>query len=332
MTRPRKKDRHLPDCVYHRHGAFYYVKGGRWKRIGTTLSEALGEYSRILSAPSGGMARLINQVLDHVEPTLAKSTARQYRVAGRKLAAMMAEFEPDQVRSKHVAEIKVSLRDTPNMANRCLSVLRVVFQHAVEWQLVDSNPCIGIRRHTEAKRGRYLTDDELAAIRGKAGPRLQAIIDLLYLTGQRVSDVLRIRQGDLQPDGIRFQQGKTGAKLTVRWTPDLRAAVERAKALSGPVRALTLFRNARGKTPDYRTVRDQWEAACRLAGVEDAHIHDVRAKSLTDAKRQGKNPTALAGHKSPAMTERYLRGLEEPLVDGPSFGQAKKTELDAGAK
>lgn len=317
MSRKRKKDRHLPACVYQKHGAYWLVKGGRWTRLGTDLQSALEAYGRAQAAPSGEMAKLIDDVLAHLKPKLKPSTWEQYQVAARKLKTILEEFRPDQVRPKHVAAIKVSMRDTPNMANRCLSVLRTVFAQAVEWQLVESNPCVGIRRHEETKRDRYLEDGELAAIRSQCSPRMQCVIDVLYLTGQRVSDVLAIRLADLTPEGIRFRQGKTGAKLLVAWTPELREAVDRARGLGGNVVALTLFYNRKGKTPDYRTVKDQWDAACKKAGVENAHVHDIRAKSLTAAKRQGLDATALAGHASAAMTERYIRLRDTPVVYGP---------------
>jgi integrase len=323
MTRTRKKDRHLPACVYLKHGAYWYVQKGRWTRLGADLQTALAEYARLRERPKGGMVALIDDALAHMKPKLAKSTIEQYEVAAKKLREILAEFAPEQVKPKHVAAIKVALRDHPNMANRCLSVLRSVFALAVEWQLVESNPCVGIKRHVEAKRDRYITDEELAAIRAAGSPRFQCMVDLLYLTGQRVSDVLAIRLADLTAEGIRFKQGKTGAKLLVAWTPELRAVVERTKGLGGNIRALTLFYTRRGGVPAYTTVRDQWDAACKAAGVEGAHIHDIRAKSLTDAKRQGLNPTALAGHTSAAMTERYIRARETPVVQGPGFRQSK---------
>lgn len=125
-----------------------------------------------------------------------------------------------------------------------------------------------------------------------------------------------------------FDQEKTGAKLLVRWTPELRDAIERANALNGNVLGQTLFRTrSHGKsTPSYGTTRDRWREAVEAAGVEDAHIHDLRAKSLTNAKRQGKDAQMLAGHTSPAMTDRYIRLREVPVVDGPTFSrQAKKS-------
>ena len=324
MTRKRKKDRHLPQCVYQHHGSFVYVKNGRWIRLGKTLTEALAEYARIQEKPTGGMVRLIDDALDQMKPGLKPSTAKQYEQAAKKLREILADFSPEQVKPKHIASIKIALRDTPNMANRCLSVLRSIFALAVEWQIVESNPCIGIKRHAESKRDRFLTDAEVEAIKKHASKRMQCVIDLLYLTGQRVTDVLGIRLADLTPEGIAFKQRKTGAKLLVAWTPDLRDAVERAKGLGENIRHLSLFYTRMGGIPAYRTVRDEWDAACRKAGIEDAHMHDLRAKSLTHARRQGLDATALAGHASRAMTERYIRQRETPVVVGPTFAPKSK--------
>lgn len=321
--RPRRKQRDLPACLYFKHGAFWYVKRGRWTRLADNRLDALSAYARLCDVPKGEMSDLIDDALA-AKRNLAPATRKSYAVAARKLKAMLVEFSPQQVKSKHVAGIKRQLAATPNMANRCLSVLKVVFQYAVEEQIVDSNPCVGVERHEERKRSRYLSDAEYAAIHSKAGPRLQVIMDLAYFTAQRIGDVLAIRRSDLTDDGIRFKQGKTGTMLTVAWTPPLQDAVERAKLLNRSIVAFTLLHNRRGKAPGYRTVRDQWDRAVAAAGVLDAHIHDLRAKSLTDAKREGKDPTALAGHTSKAMTDRYIRLRESPIVQGPSIGQSNR--------
>lgn len=328
MGRPRKSDKHLPPCVYEKHGAYYYVKAGKWTRLAADLSAALAEYARRFDNPRGGMPELVEKVLTHISPKLSKNTVDQYKIAAARIKETFAEFAPDQIRPKHVAALKMDMANTPNMANRVLSFLKTVFAYAVEWQLVDSNPCVGIRRHSEGKRQRYITDEEYAAIYAKANPRMQVIMDLLYLTGQRVGDVVAIKRADINEDGIAFDQQKTGAKLLVRWTPELREAIARANSLNGNVLAPTLFRTrSHGKgAPSYGATRDQWNEAVTAAKVKDAHIHDLRAKSLTDAKRQGKDAQMLAGHSSPAMTDRYIRLREVPVVDGPTFSrQAKKS-------
>lgn len=327
MSRPRKHRSNLPPCVYLKHGAFFYVKGGKWQRIGVNLAEALAAYAAIVEAPKGGMVGLIDSVLAEITPTLARSTVEQYGVAARKLKKILAEFSPEQVKSRHIAGIKDAMRDTPNMANRCISFLRVVFGKALERQLVDSNPCYGVKRHVEQKRDRYIGDDELQQIYLIAGERLKVIIGLLYYTGQRIEDVLSLKRSDLNDVGIDFEpqktKRKTQAKITVKWTSPLREVVERAKAL-GPkgAAAIALVPGRAGKPADYRTVSLQWSEACKAAGVVDAHIHDIRAKSLTDADSEGLNATALAAHSSPAMTQRYIRRRKAKVVDGPNIRQA----------
>jgi integrase len=330
VTRPRKTDRHLPACVYQKHGAYYYVKGGKWEPLGKSLAEALQAYAKRIETPKGGMASLIDRALAaHIKKNnLSKNTINQYTIAANKLKKYLVEFSPPQVKPKHVAAIKTKLAVTPNMCNRIISFLRIVFDYALEWQEVESNPCLGITRHTEQKRGRYLTDPEYAAIYANANTLLQLVMDLCYLTGQRVSDVLGIRLADLHKDGILFKPSKTlhstQVSFYVDWTSDLAQVVCRAKALhwqSGKVRLLipTLLFNRYRKKPNYASVHDLWARACKAAGVLDAHIHDLRAKALTDAERQGKDAQALGAHSTRAMTERYIKLRQTPIVAGPSF-------------
>jgi len=324
VNRPRQHDKHLPRGVYFRHGAYYHVKGGRWTRIGKTLREALGAYAAIQEAPTGAMGDLIDLAMPHIVQRVSKNTEKQYLRAARHLKGWLREFGPQDVQPKHVAALKLRLAAKPNWANRCLSLLRQVFDYALEQQLVDVNPAVGVRRHPEKKRRRLLSLDEYRAIYERAGPRLQVIMDLCVRTGQRIGDVLRIRRADLVEEGIRFEQMKTGNKGVVAWTPELRTVVERAKSLHGNIRALTLLHNRRGKAPDYSTVKIQWDKARQAAGVADARLHDLRALAATWAKKQGKNPTALLMHSSPAQTVRYLREKEEPVAEGPSFGQSNR--------
>lgn len=337
MNRPRKTERHLPPCVYFKHGAYYYVKGGKWERIGADLGEAMAEYAKRHEQPKGGMEDFVDRAYKHhckIEKP-SENTKSQYQYAAAILKRKLRMFAPHQVKQKDASKVKADLAATPNMANRVLSFGRTLFHYAVEWGEADSNPFLGVKRYKEAKRKRYLTHDEYAAIYAKAGDRLQVIMDLQYLTGQRIDDVLKLRRSQITDEGIKLKPRKTknstGAEMLLRWTPELKEAVERAKALSGNVPALTLLRGRGGKAPNYRTVAAQFAKAAKEAGVEDARPNDQRAKSATDAKREGKNPQHLLGHSSPAMTERYIRQHDTPEVEGPSIGSIRQA-LDVGQK
>jgi len=324
--RPRKKDRHLPPCVYQKHGAYYLVKGNKWSKLGNDLGSALAEYARRMSTNSGSIRKLLDETVAVAAERVKPKTLDQYRIAANKLAEIFAEFEPHQVTSRDVAQMMDALRNTPNMANRLRTVLKMAFDRAVLKGLCDANPVLAAPRHAEKHRTRYLADDEFVAIREKANPVLRIIMDLCYLTGQRITDVLAIRQKDVTVEGILFRPTKTethGKKLLIRSTSQLDTVIASARALHKHSTPMYLLAQSNGKIRSYRGVRDLWDRACMSAGVEDAHLHDIRAKSLTDAKRQGHDAQALGAHSTEAMTNRYLRGRDTVAVEGPSFNRIK---------
>lgn len=319
--RPRKKDRHLPACMYFKHGAYYLVRKGKWKRLDTDYQASLMLYAREKGrVGKGGMAELIDDAMTYMKPKLAANTISQYEAAAEKLKDQLAEFEPRDVLPRHVAAIKMHGAATPNMNNRVISFLRMVFAYALEKGLVDSNPCIGIKRHAEKKRDRYLTDAEFHAICEVASDNMRSIYEMCYLTGQRISDVLNIRLADISDEGIYFAQQKTKARLIVRMTPDLQALIARIKALPRKVRGLTLFTaRSAGKPVSYDTAKQAFRVDCRKAKVKGATLHDLRAKSLTDTDKQGNNAQKLGGHTDAKMTARYLRLREIDIAEPPTL-------------
>src|SRR5690606_3746027 len=127
--RQRKTDRHLPPCVYYKHGAFWFVRNGKWHRLGTELQAALHEYARLVAQPGDGMVKLIEDALPHIlkgrkGKGLATITVKQYTIAARRLQTILAEFTPEQVKPVHVAQLRRKLADTPAVANRTVTVLR----------------------------------------------------------------------------------------------------------------------------------------------------------------------------------------------------------------
>ena len=244
---------HPVPCVYYKHGAYWYVKRGKWERIGVTLEDALAEYGRRQAADKEGkLPLLIESTFQHhvkaANPPLAESTIAQYRYAANVLKRKFKRFnDPTQIKASHVAKIKVDGSENPNMTNRIVSLLRTLFGYWLEAGKAENNPCVGVKRYKEAKRKRLITMPEWSAIYEHAGPRLRVIMKLAFLTGQRITDVLKIHRRQLADEGIMFRQQKTDKPLTVAWSADLKTAVAEARALHGGVPALWLFVGRRGK-------------------------------------------------------------------------------------
>lgn len=305
MARPRKNDRHLPPCVYRSSGAYFHVVGGKWHPLGKDLPAALSEYARrIGAAKSGGMPALIAKYLDSLGERLESSTVQQYRSVCRKLSSIYAEFAPEQVKMRDVAAMMLHFAAKPSTGNQCRAVLMEVFNFALQHQIVDTNPVVGVKRLKEAKRARLITPAEFGLIRDAGSPRLQATMDVLYLSGQRIGDVLAIQPQDMAEEGLAVAQEKTGARLVIRWTQGLRAAVARLLVV-------------RGRRLTYDMIERDWLKATRAAGVQDARLHDIRSMAAVAVGRGRDRATALLGHATEAQTETYLRGIEVPVVDGP---------------
>jgi len=320
--RPRKQDRHLPACLYLKHGSYWLVKKGKWTNLGKDYSEALQEYARLQAQPTqkkNGMPELIDNVLAVHLKGKAKSTRNGYTRLAERLKTILAEFEPAQVKPKHIAAIKTSLAAIPSQANTSLSLLRVIFNYALEWGLVESNPCIGIRRHKEHPRTRYITHDEFNALLNHLSEPMQNLFTLVYLTGQRIGDVLRLKQSDISEAGIRFTQQKTGAKLLITLTPDISEVLASLK----PNAQGHLFCLKHGRAMSYKAAWEAYNQARKAADVQGVTIHDLRAKSLTDADDEGKNAQKLGGHKSAGTTRIYLRSRKITQANAPTL--PKKT-------
>jgi integrase len=325
MNRPRKRDRHLPACVYLRHGAFWLVKQGKWTRLAAAddLAGALREYARRIKTGTSGMAELIEQSIPVLVEGRAPATAKLYRLAAGKLALMLADFAPAQVERRHVVEIIEGMAATPVMAARCVSVLRLVMARAVDLQIIERNPCADLPKRPTSRRTRRVTLAEYAAIHAVASPRLRAAMSLCAITGQRIGDVLGLRRDALRPDGIRFRQAKTGAELIVAWTPELRAAADAAAALHGRVAGMFVLPGLAGRPLAHQPVWRDWKRACEAAKVEGATLHDLRALAATEARRQGLDAQALLGHATERMTLTYLRDHDVPVVTPPSIGRVQ---------
>ena len=153
---------------------------------------------------------------------------------------------------------------------------------------------------------------ELRDRKAKSSPVLQVAIDLAYLTGLRISDLLSARWDQFGEGYVENQ--KTGIRQRFVVTEDLRAALDAARAMQGRVVSLYVLAR-RGRPLNRHTVGMWWRAACKAAGVENAHWHDIRAKAGTDAAADGADPQKLLGHTSPQTTRNYLRGKRILTVD-----------------
>lgn len=306
--------------MHFKHGSYFYVKDNKWHKIGTDYTTAMQNYAAWI-APPGGIEELVRATFEsygrRVEKgKLSAQSLAQYSRFRDRIIEAFAEFSPVQVRAKHISGFLEFYYPETTTANGAITVLRGIFDKGVKIGVCDFNPARQIQGVRQEDRDRYITDAEFMAIRSEAKPYLQLIIDMCYLTGQRIGDVLHIKQADITAEGIYFKQSKTKKRLLVESSTALTEIVTEARRLN-KVAGLYLFTKTATHPHRYGTVRLHWVDACEKAGVEDARLHDLRAKAITDADAEGLDAQKLAGHATAAMTEKYLRLRRTDRVQSP---------------
>ena len=309
----------LPQCMYLKHGAYYLVKQNKWTPLGRDYPQAMAEYARMTTASKSEneVAYIVRLTLDEKAKDLAANTIKQYRLCEDKIATAFQNFRVSQVKPRDIMEFMQFHADTPNMANRMLSVLRMSFNKAVIMEMCNSNPTLSIKRFSENKRDVLMTNDQFNALKDYPNPILGVIMDLCYLTAQRIGDVLKIKVTDIGDEGITILQQKTKTLICVANQPALTEVVNRAKALHPRyLSPIYLLAQNNGRIRSYSATKDMFDRSRQLSGVSGVTIHDIRAKALTDADKIGLNATKLAGHHNESQTKSYLRDKSPQIVIG----------------
>jgi integrase/recombinase XerC len=208
------------------------------------------------------------------------------------------------------------------------------FAHERGWLAVDPGAQLGtpkVARHLP----QVLGQGEVLAVLGGPDPsgdevavalalRDTAIMELLYATGIRVSELCGLDVGDLDTGrrtvrvlGKRSKErvvpvGIPAVRAVLTWATEGRPPV--AGALSGPA----LFLGARGGRIDPRTVRRVVHARIAAAGsVPDTGPHGLRHTAATHLLEGGadlRSVQEMLGHASLATTQLYTHVSIDRLI------------------
>lgn len=321
MGRRRQTGLHLPPHLHKKGRVYYYVtaQGGKrtWIRLSDRYAEALAQWAKLEGRDYAGVkvADGIDRYLLECLGGLAEVTQAEYRRMGVLLRAVFGHMRFVEVEPHHIAAY-LDTKQARVSANREITLLQTVFAYAMRWGWCTQNPCRGVRRHTEKRRERYITDAEFMTIKAAADEQWRCILDLAYLTAMRRGDILNLRLSDITDQALVIRQGKTGARQAFELTAALQSVLIRSRRLRRRVGSLWLFCARDGQPYSVSGWNSAWRRLVARTGLEDLHFHDIRAKALTDANREAGRDyaQALAGHASGEMTEAYVRARDTQTV------------------
>ena len=318
MGRRRKHDKHLPQRVYHRGKTYYLVSHmGKWLALGHTAGEMYRAYATLVEErPVVTMGDLFDRYVAEVIPHKAARTQRDNRYEMQFLRAALRKMIPSEFRPRDgYAYYNERKKKSLRRALAEMALLSHVFTKAIEWGVVEKNPCREIRKERPKPRRRYVSEAEYAAAYQLMNPMTQCAMDLAVLTALRPGDLLALTRANLTDDGIEVTTSKTGKRLLIEWSEALRSAVKRALAHAPQVRQPiicnkqgaaytvdgfnTIFYRAMGKA-----IKDE------NSGLRERfQFRDLRAKSASDDTAEA--ASKRLGHADPKITERIYRRKAE---------------------
>lgn len=323
----------LPRGVFEQDGRYYLVTAAGKRRIWTPLTrikEGLPAlYTALAAARTDAaecvrMPALIAAWQIRIGSKRSEKTQIDDRARARVIAEAFPEFLPAQMKAPACLDFLEQFEDKPRTFNAYRALLREFMRFAEVKGLREagSNPVIAIKQMPTPARGRYITDDELAKIKAAAlvgrdgldtrsGAMLCCLIDMAYLTGQRIGDLLSMEWSQITDAGIEFVTGKTGARIMVERTARLDAVVQTLRELriKRAGFAPQVFTRQDGQAYTYWGASTAWQRARERAGVSGCTFHDIRAKALTDVQgaRGMDDAQRMGGHSTPNQTADYVR-------------------------
>lgn len=335
----------LPPCVYLKHGAYWLVKRGKWNRLTSNLAEVDHLYhlwmANDFKPPSSGNTPLeVDAYWQYIEtlnkeraeknlpPKFATKTHYNYFRCSLEFKRVFAEFNVDEITTGKIYDYIETIEHTPAQANLVLSFMTNFFGRLAKKDRIKFNPAKGIEKFKQKHRERFISDEEYLTIRKHAEKRLQLLMDLALLSGQRIGDLLTIENEDINDDHLFVLQQKTKTKVKITLTPLFRELINEIRNVCNVKGSSFLFHHTQkmkttrpGDKISYGAMFHHWdhardEAMKELPSLSDRpHFHDIRAKTASEVKtlRGREDSKELAGHKSDTSNNPYQR-LTDPVM------------------
>jgi integrase len=248
-----------------------------------------------------------------VFPTLKRSTQGMRRSILEPFRREHGDKPARLLKREHVAAIIAKKADTPHAANNLLKVLHMLFAHAIDINMLASNPAAEVRKfRTESDGFHTWIEDEVAQFGGHhpMGSKAQLALALL-LTGQRRSDVVRMGWQHLVDGFIAVKQEKTGTPLLIPL--DIDPSLPESLALV-PKTNMTFLVTRFGAPYTPRGFTTWFRQKCDEAGLPQCSAHGLRKLVATRLANNGcteEEIKAITGHKSSSEVARYTKARDQ---------------------
>jgi integrase len=264
-------------------------------------------------------------IAEHAKPhKRPRSVIEDERLLAQHIIPELGRLRVASLRRQDVEHLHRKISEsTPTRANRTVGLLSTMLNLAVNWEIVDRNPCKGVNLNQEIPREKYLSGSELehllAAIAEHPNRTSGNIVKLLLLTGCRKGELLTATWDQINFEDKTWTKPATSTKQRKSHriplsAPALQLLSEMCAKSEGP----QLFPARRSDSSrDYQcNLYSFFRAVCRSAGIANLRLHDLRHTAASFMAGSGLSLPIIGrflGHTQPGTTARYAHLADDPL-------------------
>lgn len=263
---------------------------------------------------------------EYVRPKLKSRTVEQYeRIIDKRIKPKFGSTKVNELSRFDIQRWHAEMSKHPREANHALAVLSKIMTEAWRtWEMRQNNPCSGIKRYSENRRERFLSQNEFARlgntllemeVEGGTSTYAIAAIRLLCFTGCRLNEVLTLQweHVDFEHRCLRLPDSKTGAKVVHIGTP----AIEVLSALKALPDVPWVF-PGRSLDEPIKHLHSTWSRVRKGAGLAGVRLHDLRHSFASVGAAGGLGLPIIGkvlGHAHVATTARYAHLADAPVKE-----------------
>jgi integrase len=218
----------------------------------------------------------------------------------------------------------------PGMANLTRAVLRRIMEYAIEVGLRHDNPFTKVPKYRLGTHHTW-SDDEISTFerRWSLGTRERLAFSLLLFTGQRGSDVVKMRRSDIKNGAIRVVQQKTAMNEDDEMLIPIHPSLDRAIRAWAP-KGVSLIGDEKGRPVSRQTLTRLIRLAVKGAGLPPHCVaHGLRKAALRRLAEHGsttKEISAVSGHRTLTEIERYTRRADQARLSNAAISRLPDNE------
>ena len=291
------------------------------------------------------MSSLVNEYVERYAKRNKKTWKEDKRALEKDVIPLWGTWKAHEVKRRDAAKLLESIvdRGAPVQACNVLEKCRKLFNKAIEWGYVESNPFAVMERPVKkVERDRVLSEDEIRLLWGildesnvaiSMSAELRRAFKLILLTGQRPGEVIGMHRQEINDHWwtIPAERAKNNKAHLVYLTDTALALIDEGKEyifpspkgkkpISENALAMSLRRNIQG-APDGRKVKGKAGRKKKYAELKEAQPisknrmginffrpHDLRRTAVTGMARMKiayEVRERVVGHALPKLEKTY---------------------------